>query len=566
MQNFRHTWSGPFDIVEFELYPDFVDGDARGVSARELHHLIFRARSGDAGARRTVMVICTRLRGLGGIVSRTEAQGFDAGLPHAEAIADELLLAARAGVLVARRRGRPRVAPAPEEPSDQVLGPDSTTKHVYTVLVLDDTGAPVPGAALTLDIGGEKHEKRTDGSGKVTVDKTVSDTATVTLTNRDELVDKLWPTWAKPLADKPFPGDQVTRAVITQPIAPLTAPADWIVTLVVTRPPIWRVRMVGMIFDADKCFLLPQALGGINSVVAMHQAHPAAKVLIVGHEGGDEVTGGVDLALGRAKIVAGYLTSKPDDWMAWFGSDKPERQRWGIREVQLMLSALRGADSQPLYDGSSPGVMDEKTARGLKAFQSANGLTVDGKAGAATRKALVTKYMAIEDTSLAAGVESVSHGCTGHQDDTITQDGLQPDDRRLEVLFFDTEIKPAPSGDTSDGGSAEYPAWRARLVETVDFENHGIHVQIVDTAKQPLAFGTAHLEGPVAGDTTADEHGFVTFWGLVAGDYTLTGTTTTGRPVAPTKITYPTAKTIEGVREARSKATGPSSAREQQTS
>jgi hypothetical protein len=130
----------------------------------------------------------------------------------------------------------------------------------------------------------------------------------------------------------------------------------------------------------------------------------------------------------------------------------------------------------------------------------------------------------------------------------MTQDGLQPDDRRLEVLFFDTDIKPAPSGDTSDGGSPEYPAWRARLVETVDFENHGIHVQIVDTAKQPVALAQVHLDGPAPQDTTADEHGFVTFWGLVAGDYTVKATTPTGRPVTEMKISYPTAKTSPSLR------------------
>ena len=251
-----------------------------------------------------------------------------------------------------------------------------------------------------------------------------------------------------------------------------------------------------MVFDADKCFPIPQILDGIQSVVAMHQAHPDAKVVVVGHEGGDEVTGSVDLALARAKILAGYLTSKPDDWMPWFGSDKPDRQRWGVREVQLMLSALTGPDGQPFYDGSSPGVVDAKTAAALTAFQTANGLTADGQPGADTRSALVNKYLAIEDTSLIADVTPVAHGCTGHVDDTITQDGLQPDDRRLEVLFFDTAIKPPPSGDTSDASSPEYSAWRARLVQTVDFENHGIHVQIVDTQKRPVALANVHLDGP----------------------------------------------------------------------
>jgi hypothetical protein len=234
--------------------------------------------------------------------------------------------------------------------------------------------------------------------------------------------------------------------------------------------------------------------------------------------------------------------------MTWFGSDKPDRQRWGVREVQLMLSALPAPGGKPFYDGSSPGVMDDRTVAALKAFQTANGLTADGKPSSDTRTALVNKYMSIEDTSLAAGVTPVAHGCTGHEDDTMTQDGLQPDDRRLEVLFFDTDMKPPPSGDTSDGGSPEYPAWRARLVQTVDFENHGIHVQIVDTQKLPVPLAAVHLDGPASQDTTTDDHGFVTFWGLLPGDYTVSGTSRTGIPIPQTKITYPTAKTILGAR------------------
>jgi uncharacterized membrane protein YgcG len=523
--------------------------ETRAASLRYVRTLVWVAGSRDQATRRTMLAIYRRLRGAGRPADSMAAVDG----PQWEEIGRELVLAVRAGRLVARPVEAQVLVVEQEATEERALGPDSTTRHIYTVCVRDDTGAPVAGAKLTLDIAGDKQDKTTDGSGKVTVEKSVSDTATVTLNNREELVDKLWPQWAKPLADKAPPGDQITQTVVTsQLIEPFKAPADWLVTLVLTRPPIWRVRMVGMIFDGDKCFLLPQALDGIKSVVAMHRAHPAAKVLIVGHEGGDEVQGSVDLAFGRAKILADYLTSKPDDWMTWFASDKPDRQQWGVREVQLMLSALLGCAGQPFYDGSSPGVMDDKTIAALKAFQTANGLTADGKPSAATRAALVTQYMAIEDTSLAAGVQPVAHGCTGHEDDTITQDGLQPDDRRLEVLFFDTDIKPSPSGDTSDGGSPEYPAWRARLVQTVDFENHGIHVQIVDTQKQPVPLSAVHLDGPAPQDTTTDEHGFVTFWGLLPGDYTVSGTSRTGIPIPQTKITYPTAKTILGARVVKS--------------
>ena len=538
-------WDG-FDRIEIALGRRAPRTDERSRSVVELDQLLRRLSSHRPDVSRTLQELYSCLRGL-------PVRALD-DVAAASTMRRELLQAARSGVLTLRREAQRSVAFSGDLGEDSALGPDETTIHIYKVCVVDDTGAPVAGAKLNLNIAGDKQDKTTDGSGKVTIEKTVSDTATVILTNLDDLRDKLWPQWSKPLAGEPPKGDQIIQVPVGQPLAPQKVPSDWLVTLVVTRPPIWRVRMVGMLFDADKCFLIPQALDGIRSIVAMHQAHPAAKVLIVGHEGGDEVTGGLDMALARAKMLAAYLTSKPDDWMPWFDADKSQRQRWGAREVQLMLSALPGPKGAPYYAGSAPGVMDDKTTDAIKAFQLGNGLPVDGKPGPATRKALVTKYMGLEDTSLAADVTPVAHGCTGHEDDTLTDDGLQPDDRRMEVLFFDVDMKPEPSGDTSSPGSAEYPAWRMRTVQTLDFENHGIHVQIVDTAKQPVAFATVHLQGPVSQDTTADEHGFVSFFGLLAGDYTMSATTQTGRPVTATKLTYPTAKTILGARVAPGRA------------
>jgi uncharacterized membrane protein YgcG len=89
-------------------------------------------------------------------------------------------------------------------------------------------------------------------------------------------------------------------------------------------------------------------------------------------------------------------------------------------------------------------------------------------------------------------------------------------------------------------------------VQTVDFENHGIHVQIVDTQKQPVPLSQVHLDGPAPQDTTTDEHGFVTFWGLLPGEYTVSGTSRTGVPIPQTRVTYPTARTTLGARVVKS--------------
>jgi outer membrane protein OmpA-like peptidoglycan-associated protein len=310
-----------------------------------------------------------------------------------------------------------------------------------------------------------------------------------------------------------------------------------------------RVRMVGMLFDSNKCFLLPQALPGIKTIVEMHQQDDKAEVLIVGHADGNEDLGGADIALDRAKIVAAYLTNKPDEWTAWFGSDKDRKSRWGTREVQLMLSALpQGGD--PFYKGNASGVTGEKTTKAVKDFQEyfnkekGGSLTVDGKPGPNTCKALVSAYMEIEDTSLDADAVPVTHGCEGHFDDSMTQDGLVPDDRRLEAFFFKDGIDPRPDGDTSSPEASHYKEWTDKVTETKDFEFHGVHVLIVDANKNPVPGAKVTYEGPTSGEEVADDHGFVTLTNLKAGDYAIHAQKE-GFTIGDSKLTYPTDKTVD---------------------
>lgn len=311
-----------------------------------------------------------------------------------------------------------------------------------------------------------------------------------------------------------------------------------------------RARLTGMLFDANKCFLLPQALGGIKTILGMHKEKPEAEVLIVGHAGGDEDLAGADIAFDRAQILGAYLKSKPSIWLNWFGPDKKKRSRWGTREIQLMLSALP-AGGAPFYEGFAAGITDEKTTTAITAFQeymnSENNaaLSTDGKADFETRKALVEEYMGIADTTLGEDVIPIAHGCEGHFEDTATASGVQSDSRRLEVFFFPKGIEPRPETKISAQGSARYPAWLKMVEETKDFEHHGMHVQIIDNEKQPAPFAEVTLSGPTSGHVTADEHGYVSFFGLKAGEYTFSSEKN-GYKIGVSKITYPTAKTVTG--------------------
>ncbi len=47
-----------------------------------------------------------------------------------------------------------------------------------------------------------------------------------------------------------------------------------------------RVRITGMFFDLNKCFMLPSAVPGIKRVTAQYNQHPDSNMLIVGHTDG----------------------------------------------------------------------------------------------------------------------------------------------------------------------------------------------------------------------------------------------------------------------------------------
>ncbi len=336
-------------------------------------------------------------------------------------------------------------------------------------------------------------------------------------------------------------------------VAPIALATGQRHRIVLPLPKARRVRMFGMLFDANKCFLLPHALPGIKTVVAKHAEEPSAEVLIVGHAGGDEDLAGTDIACDRAVILAAYLKSKPAVWLQWFGPDKAPRSRWGTREIQLMLSAL--PEGKPsFYQGFASGITDQATKAAIKAFQIECNrnrrrkdppLPTHGNADARTRKALVEAYMSLEDTTLAKGTTPVVHGCEGHTDDTPAESGNEVDDRKLEVFFFHGGILPRPTGTTSAADAPTYPAWLARVVETKDFECHGIHVQIVDAKKLPAPFATVYLDGPTSGESTTDEHGFVSFFGLRPGTYTIRSEKN-GYQIGVSKLQYPTAKTVPG--------------------
>jgi hypothetical protein len=152
MRGFHDTWRvrRPFGDIEIELHPASVDAAARDASLRELRHLVSDFKYRQPQASRVLLEVYARMRGLSASTARSDASELDAGSPRADAIGQEILSAAYAGLIIARRREMRSVVIPLDTPSAAVLGPESSqdvaadTKSWVGLTLVDQTGTPVP--------------------------------------------------------------------------------------------------------------------------------------------------------------------------------------------------------------------------------------------------------------------------------------------------------------------------------------------------------------------------------------------------------------------------------------
>ena len=87
----------------------------------------------------------------------------------------------------------------------------------------------------------------------------------------------------------------------------------------------------------------------------------------------------------RATAIYAMLVRDVDLWEQLFSNPFGD-DNWGTRSVQTMLSTVQ----QPIVVN---GVVGDETRSAIRDFQTAKGLSIDGKAGPATRKVLFRAYM-----------------------------------------------------------------------------------------------------------------------------------------------------------------------------
>lgn len=146
----------------------------------------------------------------------------------------------------------------------------------------------------------------------------------------------------------------------------------------------WRVDNVR--FEFDSSFVKPEIAAELSLLAAKRKAHPKAPISIFGHAdpvGKDDYN--KKLSGRRAIAIYAILTRKTDLWETLY---KDEDDHWGLKSIQIMLTALG-------YDpGPATGYGSAKTSAAVKKFQTDDGtLDPDSDPGPLTREKLFKAYM-----------------------------------------------------------------------------------------------------------------------------------------------------------------------------
>jgi outer membrane protein OmpA-like peptidoglycan-associated protein len=368
------------------------------------------------------------------------------------------------------RNDPPRPRPPPYVPP-QPLDPGPPTKlrdtFVHEVRLVDELGEPIEGVLLRV---ADSLPMRTDGDGRIRYDDAPSGTALARFPDPKALREALRPRWEQIReGDWLDEDDEHTYIDAADPLPMVRVRTDHLHTIVV-QPRVICARILELLFDTNKTFLLPSALRHIRDVVELYEQRPRAELLIVGHT---DTTGDPDvndpLSLNRAKSVLAFLRNDVDTWLDYYGDHMHPKARWGGHEDDLMLAAVLSRTGAPSSD--TP----------LHHFQATRGLEVDGKLGPNTRRALITEYMEEAGTTLPASIEPTVHGCG--ESFPLGPDTKHDRDRRVELFFFGRElgILPPPPGEISKPTDEAYPEWVRRAVQTHDFRTEAEDVHAFST-------------------------------------------------------------------------------------
>jgi outer membrane protein OmpA-like peptidoglycan-associated protein len=378
----------------------------------------------------------------------------------------------------------------PAESAPAEAAPPEATPN-FEIHVVDELGEAVPSMGLKLRHGDRTSDVETDERGIVELEDHDATTVSIALADPAGAKDALRSRWNALRGGASVAASPMVTAVSLHGQTPEVDARARVPHTLSLRPYVARGRLLGGFFDTSKAFLLPGGVAGIRAIVALYDEHAEAELLVVGHTDSAGSSAYNDaLSLERAESLIAYLKDDTSAWLRFYGDSVPEAKRWGRPEDEAMIGAL--PDFAERKAGESP-VRWFRRTRGL-------GPPAD-RADRATRQKLVEEYMALDGTTLPAGVSATAHGAGEHFPAVDVGDGVaEAANRRVDIFFFDAElgIQPPPGGKNSKAGSREYPEWVARAQRTDDFfygASRPLLIQLLDVSGDPLSGAEYEVSG-----------------------------------------------------------------------
>jgi outer membrane protein OmpA-like peptidoglycan-associated protein len=347
---------------------------------------------------------------------------------------------------------------------NDVLDVPLLPQPLFKLAIVDEMREPLGDVPVDFSSGDEIISAISDDSGPLIFDDLGFADSTAQITDNEGLKAELKQRWSKirpgPVL-KEDPDAGVEARFVGTSLDPISFDEAPLKTLAIV-PRVTLVRLVGLLFDTDKSFLLPSALSDMADLHEVSDEHPDSELLVVGHTdtSADPATND-PLSLERAESVIAFLRQDIDTWLKRYDSKIAAKHRWGSNEDQQMLLSLPGMLQRP--SGEDP----------VSFFRRTRAVQEQGAVGPETRRTLIEEYMSQPEPILPDDTPLTAHGCGEFFPLDAAGDDVDPNpknperdpiDRRVELFFFDREfgIQPKPPGKNSKKSSKEYPEWRRR--------------------------------------------------------------------------------------------------------
>jgi outer membrane protein OmpA-like peptidoglycan-associated protein len=215
------------------------------------------------------------------------------------------------------------------EQVNDVLDVPLVPRPLVLVQLVDEVGAPLAGVPIELGAPSKTESLTTDDAGRAQIDDLGDTDVTLVVSDDSALRAELKQRWAKPQVGGILAEADETLVRFLDDVTSPVELGELTSVRISVQPRVILARVLGLIFETNKSFVLPTALPDLKGLRALSDEDPDSELLIVGHTdtSADAATND-PLSLERAESVVAYLKQDIDTWLGRYEDKTPKPRRF----------------------------------------------------------------------------------------------------------------------------------------------------------------------------------------------------------------------------------------------